>query len=857
MKFRFLLAIIICLNLQSFLVYGNKRKATIDSLKHVIESDETHDTLKVLVYYNLAKLYYNTNFDLFKATADSGLYLSEKIDYKFGIANSLFLQGAYYRMTRHLDSAQIKMNQSLGIFLQLNDSYNAARCYNDLGTLCRYKGKRDSAIFFFNKAREMFIESGKPAGEAATYVNMAIIHRQDNDYSLAIEKYKKAIELYSSVKDNANCALAYRNLGGLYKILEDYSQSIEHYIESVRFSKKSNNKRTESVAYISISQMFFIQDQFHESLTYAQKSWQIVSELNSPLDKISTLNTLASIYIELDSLDNALKLCNKALHLYNEGIDISYKTSVYDVIAKAYHLKGDIEKAEKYFTESLILIKLSKRNLNYSGKLNKIGNFYFEIGKLKDAEKYFTEGLQRANKAESYYDIRDASKGLADLNEKFGNYKKSLFYFKQYQQYADSIINEENTKKILKETLNYEHQSEIHKIELEQEKRNLLAEQEKDKQVALRNTFLIGFLFLSIVSALIFIGFRKNRKKNKELAELNHEINSQKELILAQNDELTISNKKLVELDQFKEAMTGMIVHDLKNPLNTIIHAAPDTTNFAKKIRNSGKQMLNMVLNILDLQKYENSTMLIDLRHEDLNVLIKESIEDVRFLCEEKNIQLKVEIGYNYKVRSEKEILNRILVNLLTNAIKYSSNNDVITIKAVETEHQSKVRVEICDKGPGIDKSGQAKIFQRFAQQQAKDSGKIQSTGLGLAFCKLAVEAHGGTIGVKSEPGKGACFWFTLNLLQSGTDLKRQSTEMIVSENLPILTSTEIKHISKNIEQLQNTKIYQISQLNKILTDLDYDSSENIKLWKEHVEMAIRTEDVATFNKLTDIQMNN
>ncbi len=843
-KVRFHFIIMIYLSLFTSLMYGKSKSDKIDSLRQIITSNSVHDTIKADVYYKLAACYYNTNIDTFKLYADKELFLSKSINYKRGEANALFLQGAYYRMTRNLDSAQIKMSQSLDIFLDLKDTYSSARCYNDLGSICRYNNKIDSALYFFEKAKEMFIQCKKNGGLAATYVNLAIIQRAKGEFSNAIKKYEKAIELYASVNDFANCALAYRNLGTIYKQLEDFSQGIDCYIEAVRFSQKSNNKRTEAIAYHSISDLFFRQEKLTEALTYEKKSLQIANETNRPREIVISLNHLSSIYNKMDSLDQALKVCNRALQVNNKQLDKSIKAHTYREMANTYHKIGDIAKAEKYYKESLKFIDKNK----CTNTLNSIGKFYFDIGKLKAAKEYFTWALQNAHKAHSFYNIRDAYKGLANSYEKLGDYKKSLSYFKQYQLYSDSAVNKKNSYAILRSTLGLKHQNEIQKIELEQEKRSLIAEKEKNKQVVLKNAFIVGFVFILVVSILIFNGFRRNKKRNKKLAKLNNEIKTQKELILSQNEELTTTNERLIELDQFKEAMTGMIVHDLKNPLNTIIHASSNTTNFTQKIRSAGKQMLNLVLNILDLQKYENSTMLVDLREEELNFVIKQCMEEVKLLCEEKNIQLQTEVKHQFKVLTEKEVLKRILVNLLTNAIKYSPNNDVITVRVIENMDQSKIRIEIHDNGTGIPKSEQSKIFDRFAQQRAKESGEIQSTGLGLAFCKMAVEAHDGKIGVESEVGKGACFWFTIPMSNISDTIFNQNNFLINKNlSLPQLTQEEILQINDSLDQLKDTKIYQMSRLNTILEDIDETVSENMKKWKEVMEKAIRTEDQKTF----------
>jgi two-component system, sensor histidine kinase and response regulator len=108
----------------------------------------------------------------------------------------------------------------------------------------------------------------------------------------------------------------------------------------------------------------------------------------------------------------------------------------------------------------------------------------------------------------------------------------------------------------------------------------------------------------------------------------------------------------------------------------------------------------------------------------------------------------------------DRDITHRIFVNLLGNAIKFSPGGTTIDIgiSSIGTD----VRVTVIDQGYGVPPDYHQRIFEKFGQVESRKEGKMYSTGLGLTFCKLAVEAHGGRIGLESEVGKGSTFWFTL-----------------------------------------------------------------------------------------------
>ena len=106
------------------------------------------------------------------------------------------------------------------------------------------------------------------------------------------------------------------------------------------------------------------------------------------------------------------------------------------------------------------------------------------------------------------------------------------------------------------------------------------------------------------------------------------------------------------------------------------------------------------------------------------------------------------------------EVIGRIVANLLGNALKFTPASGEVRVSAVPSANE--VKINVADTGPGIPAEYRERIFEKFGQVEGQKEGKKHSTGLGLTFCKLAAEAHGGKIGVDSEVGHGSTFWFTL-----------------------------------------------------------------------------------------------
>ena len=330
--------------------------------------------------------------------------------------------------------------------------------------------------------------------------------------------------------------------------------------------------------------------------------------------------------------------------------------------------------------------------------------------------------------------------------------------------------------------------------------------------------------------------------------------------VAERTEALRSANEKLVALDQFKRGMLGMIVHDLKNPLGAILSTldSPALLSRLEQLKQSSRQMLTLVLNILDVQKFEDTQVVLDTRPQALAALAAQAVEQVRFLVERKNQTVELEVPAGLSVRGDGEMLERVLVNLLTNAVKYTPTNGRILIRAAaEAEGEAQVRVQVQDHGEGIPADRLKAVFAKFGQHQARDSGPVRSTGLGLNFCKLAVEAHGGQIGVASEVGRGSTFWFTLPLVATdatpGAALEPTRTQASQTDlSVPELDAAERALLAPIVAALRPIPIYRYSDLRRILDREDFPIGAGIQAWRARLLQAIDSENEALFAALLE-----
>ena len=246
------------------------------------------------------------------------------------------------------------------------------------------------------------------------------------------------------------------------------------------------------------------------------------------------------------------------------------------------------------------------------------------------------------------------------------------------------------------------------------------------------------------------------------------------------------------ELDALREDMTAMIYHDLRSPLGNIISSLDMLDGMLPKdesmhsilaiASNSAGRIQRMVSSLLDISRLESGQPIADQNAVDPLALLREALHDVHQAADRRSQKIEAKTPAALPlIWVDVDMIHRVLINLLENASKYSPNETVIRLGA-EVEGTF-VKISVKDQGPGIAPADQQRIFDKFTRigEKTQPSG----LGIGLAFCKLAVEGHGGEIKVQSELKKGTTVIITLPIAirkQAGTLVRRQTGRLSFKE---------------------------------------------------------------------------
>ena len=262
-----------------------------------------------------------------------------------------------------------------------------------------------------------------------------------------------------------------------------------------------------------------------------------------------------------------------------------------------------------------------------------------------------------------------------------------------------------------------------------------------------------------------------------------------------ENSELFVCNildiSERHEIERMKQEFVSIVSHDLKTPIMSIqaaLHMMANGTlgevnqrgeRVLKASQEDALRLIRLINDLLDVARIEAGRVDLEYSNVELSSILDRAVGAVLGIANEKRIEIVSE-PTAIRLRADEERLVQVMVNLLSNSIKYSPPGS--TVKITASSNDSFVEVRVTDQGCGIAPEAQRRIFERFELSDSSDRKEKGGTGLGLAICKLIIEAHGGSIGVESEAGKGSSFWITVpnvrsSVPESGGNMARAATE--------------------------------------------------------------------------------
>lgn len=628
---------------------------------------------------------------------------------RFNLLNGIAWE---YRFA-HPDSTILYAQQAYDLGRSIGLKNRMATPLNYIGIAHNYNGNRVASLEYHRKAIDEASQQKDTAAVAHAYNSIGRVYFEQGLMEQSVDYYVGAQKIFESINDQTGMAYVYQSLGNLYRTQQDFARASDFYMRALKLREALGNKRNIMAAYVLVGRLYQDQNMLDKSNEYFEKGYAIGQALGDEIQVAEIQIFLAQNYLRNNKPDIAEAYCLGAYKAVMKVNNIRMMPWVNITLGQIYITQKRYDKASHHLQKAL------------------------------DASITINDAVSQ----------RDAYYWLWKLAENTKNSSQAVKYQNQFLIMRDSTSNLELSREVDK----LQFQLEMEKRDRENEvlKTSQLNKEAVIKQQRLQNLVLVIAVAAGIAIVILqLLNARRRRKINNKLA--------------LQNIEIMLRNQQLSDLNNEKDTLMNIMVHDLKSPLNNIkgltsLVTIDGSVNenqqyYLKLINDSTMSGLEMITDLLDAYAIESGETL---QHDDIELqsFLSDRINAFMKSASEKNVAVEVQSD-EISIRTDKGYLSRILDNLISNAIKFSPK--YTTIKVLASREGKKVQFSIRDQGPGFSEADKKHVFQKFKKLSARPTGGESSNGLGLAIVKILVDRLGGEIRLNSIHGQGSEFIITI-----------------------------------------------------------------------------------------------
>lgn len=531
-------------------------------------------------------------------------------------------------------------------------------------------------------------------------------------------------------KDSIQLAYAYNNLGDVYLLSGNLPLAHQYGLISLEIFKKIGDKSGIAYGYMNMGEVCREMNEFQESLDYFKKAAIVRKEMNTISRMGYILYNQAKTYEESGSFDSAMIYYKQALNCNYGSLNYRFVSWSLNGVADIYYSEGDYEMANRYYSEALEWNKSRRHNF---GIIDNYIGLALVCAHKEENEKgadLLNKALSLALKCKINSQIIKSYGAFIEYYKITGNYEDVIRSFDMFLLQYDSIllVQQFEISDVLESSYSMQH--------------DLLESEQELKINNIRRVRLLVIVVLLIITMLILVYFyQSNRKMNRKLADMN----------------------------KTKDKLFSVISHDLKSPFNILIGFSEilmkeindknyeKSSKYAGYLNNASVEGLNLLTNLLNWSRSQNGGFHFSPELIDINELFHDMEEFFRIQVEKYNVSLNFKNSISHKVSIDSNILRIILVNLITNALKYTDEKGIICITAIQENNLVKIKVK--DTGVGMSDEILNQLFDKTSFIESKKGlRKEKGTGLGLSIVSELIQIHKGSISVESEEGNGSTF---------------------------------------------------------------------------------------------------
>lgn len=700
-----------------------------------------------------------------------------------------------------------------------------ARLINEEGVCFRKLNLPEKALELHFEALKIFEANKDTMGIAFSLANIGNVYHQIGEYDKALDHHFKSLFLKEHLNDDNQIAYSQTAIGLVLLDMKDYRRALDFFISAMAIHKKNNNLPRLADTYASIGKVMTMLNRFTDVQSYLEQSLEIHSKIGNLYGKASVLNQMANLLVIQQKYEEALKYLEESEEI---GRKINSKAILHYNFKLQKEIYKSLKKADRalHYAEEASRIRDSLFTERQYHEINEL-QVRYETQKL-DAEneilrlrliendyrlKYVTAGtfifilliailvfinrlavnsrnkknLEKLNQ-ELETRVEERTEQLyKEIKEKQDTYN----ILKENQQHLKGIYDTSpfgiavtntdgrilHTNSRLSESTGIPAKEFLDSTWL----RHILNEDRKKVEMTWQNAHKSG-------EAVANLNFRIRNEKfvrwiRLKAAPLSNDGEFTGLVVVMENitetkkfeSDLIKAKNKAEESDHLKSAFLANMSHEIRTPMNAILgfsdllssdeYENDEKKEFVEMIRSSGKVLLNLINDIIDISKIEAGELKIQNTEFNLKELLDSLFQTFRQqlnLVQKNNIRLILnanEQNSELLIFSDKLRLNQIFTNLLSNAVKFTQSGEIeFGVIPVGDNYQFFVK----DSGIGIPEDKLDVIFQRFRQADDSHTRLFGGTGLGLAITKNLTQLLGGAIWVESVPGKGSAFYFTL-----------------------------------------------------------------------------------------------
>ncbi len=649
-------------------------------------------------------------------------------------------------------SAQDSLKYRIKVIQQEEGFSVKDTCYiNLLNRLARKMrfSRTDSLRILAKQAYAHSKTSNYKYGESNALSLLGDYYSDKGNTARAIEDYTHARKIAVEIDSSSLVLNIINDLSGEHAYNGDYAKALNGYLEGIEMAKSHNNDVLLSILNENIANLYASQKDYDQALHFYEKVKKINIRVGKDLSSAETNSNLASLYADIGKLDYAMYNINQAIAVFEKDKTMDWLAYSYQVKGKIYMKQKKYKWALYWYSQSELLHEKINDDRGKIELLNEQAQAY--LGQRKDSlsEVHALKAFAISNKIRFLEGIKDCAETLYKIKKNKKDYGLALTYHELFQKMSDSLSREENQKSLtlLKTKLDYDK----HKEELILQNQKQLARQWNYVYAA------FGILLL------FFIGMIIVRRGELIQKGLNKELKIKKRI-------LEEREKQLQESNETKDKLFSIIGHDLRGPvgaLQSILRMygegemdKSEFMNFIPKLRAPVDNIAFTLNNLLSWGKTQMNGTTTRPMETSLESLITANIDLLDKTAENKSIKLVNKINININTWSDGNQIDIVIRNLISNALKFTPQNGVVSIDAREKANFWEICIK--DTGIGMDDSTIDKLFVKGSNFTTYGTNNEKGTGLGLSLCKEMVEKNGGTIWVESAPQMGSSFYFTV-----------------------------------------------------------------------------------------------